>query len=492
MPIWLSTDSSIFVTMPTVIITRTGLERNTSSIKECTMNKEFFENVFEERKEAFIEGWKQFLRFPSISAEAAHADDCRNCAGWLVSEMERIGFKSRLLETSSLPVVYGEFQGRKKGPQILFYGHYDVQPVDPLDLWHSQPFEPELRGPRMYARGAQDNKGQVFYFLKALEVLIAEGRLECPVKVFLEGEEESGGQGIMGALPTWGELIKGDVLMVCDTGIPHAQVPAITLGLRGVLHLMLRLSGPKSDLHSGMHGGAVKNPASEMARMVASLHKSDGSIAVAGYYDDLLPVDELDLKLAMAEAFDEKQYEESTGVKATGGEQGRSCIERRGFRPTIEVNGIHSGYEGPGNKTIIPAIAEAKISSRLAAGQDPARCLEMIKTHFRAQAPAEFKLEFPEEGVGGPALRISASSRAVEQAREVLRELYGERISHVWEGASIPIVSTFAELSGAEPLLVGFGLDLDSIHAPNESFSLEQFKQGFLYSCLYLSRACRA
>lgn len=451
------------------------------------MNIDELASFFDQHQLQFLEEWKDFLRFKSISAAPEFEEDCLGCARWLCNKLGGMGFEAKLLETSSKPVVYAEYKGEAAYPSVVYYGHYDVQPVDPIELWDSPPFEPQVREGKMFARGAQDNKGQTFYVIKALEALIKKNQLRSTVRLFIEGEEETGSYGISECLPSWREKLKSDVLMVCDTGMMHADVPSITMGLRGIIFLTLTLSGPRTDLHSGVHGGVAPNPATALAALIASLHNENGQIAVAGYYEGLEPVSEEDKILANQQPLSLEDYQKLVGVPAVGGESGLSPWERRGFRPTIEINGMRSGYDGPGNKTIIPAIATAKISSRLVAGQNPANCLKLLSDHLHKHAPAGLKLEISETGVGGRAVKASAASKYVQLAADLLKKLGSGQISYNWEGASIPIVANLVEYSGAEPVMVGFGLEADNIHAPNESFGVDRLRQGFIYAGMFLS-----
>lgn len=438
-------------------------------------------STFAANRDRYIAEWKELVSFPSISADPAHEADCVRCAEWISANLKRIGFESRLLPTSTKPVVYAARSGKAGRPVVLFYGHYDVQPIDPLDEWTSPPFAPEIRDGRLYGRGAQDNKGQLLYALKAMEALIRENALDVTVRIIIEGEEECGGHGISEVLARHADLFKADVLMITDTGTVDSGDPTITMSLRGVVHLTVRLSGPLHDLHSGVHGGVAPNPALHIARLMATLHNPDGSIAVAGFADSLVPPTELERTLLQTAPFDEARYRAQTGVAPVGGEQRFSPAERLGFRPTIEINGIHSGYGGSGIKTIIPASAEAKITSRLVAGQDPRHCLDCLVKHLEAHAPQGLRLDITERGVSGPGLKLNPESPLVAKAGRVLREVTGKKAVFRWEGASIPVVSELSHASGAEPLLIGFGGEADRIHAPNESFSLEQFRLGYLY-----------
>jgi acetylornithine deacetylase/succinyl-diaminopimelate desuccinylase-like protein len=441
--------------------------------------------IFSENKDRFVEEWKKFLSFPSIGTDPLYDFECQKCAEWLVDSFSSMGLKSRLLQTSGKPVVYAEYLAGK-GPTVSFYGHYDVQPADPLDKWQIPPFAPEVRNGRMFARGAQDNKGQVFYFIKALETLLKRNELNLNLKIFIEGEEESGSKGIMAALPEWKELLKSDVLLVCDTGCIVRGLPTITMGLRGVAHLTVKISGPNYDLHSGVHGGLVRNPAMALARLLSTLHNPDGSIAVEGFYDDVPQPSKKDRELANEFPITEEMYKSQVGMLPRGGEVGYTAAERRGFRPTIELNGIHSGYGGPGSKTIIPSEAMAKLSARFVAGQDIALRLRSIVDHLRRHVPDDLCLEIPEMEEGGPGISLSSESDLVKTAASVLEKVFQKKPVFNWEGASIPVVAGLSEAAGAEPLLIGFGLEEDNIHAPNESFGLDQFEWGFLYVCTML------
>jgi len=448
-----------------------------------------FQGRFEEQCDRYTEEWREFLAFPSISADPAHAADCLACAQWLAEHLRTMGMQAELLETPAKPVVYAERQGNPDAPTVLLYGHYDVQPVDPLEAWETPPFEPTLTDDgRMVARGAVDNKGQILYALKAVETLIKGDRPAPTIKIVIEGEEECGSEGISAALPAWRDKLQADILVVTDTSMAPSGVPAVIMGLRGVVHLTASLSGPQHDLHSGVHGGVAPNPAAAMARMVASLHGPDGSVAVEGFYDGVEPPSDRERSLAAESATDPADYQADTGVAPVGGEQAYTAAERAGFRPTVEVNGIHSGYGGAGMKTIIPAEATAKITARLVPGQDPAACLDAIIRHLEKHTPPGLQLDVPEKGVGGPGLRLDVDCHLAETARNVLDEVSGKSTVFMWEGASIPIVAELAKISGARPLLAGFGLEEDRVHAPNESFALDRFRLGYLYVATFLER----
>jgi acetylornithine deacetylase/succinyl-diaminopimelate desuccinylase-like protein len=445
-----------------------------------------YRRKFAENKQLFFDQWSEFLRFKSISADSAFAVDCEACCDWLARHVSALGFSVEILRGTGKPILFAQRAGDQSKRRVLFYGHYDVQPVDPVELWQTPPFQPEVRAGRMYGRGAQDNKGQLFYVLKAIETLVKENTLECPINLLIEGEEEVGSKMIAELLPKLKNSLKADVLMVCDTGTLDPSLATITMGLRGIVSCEIKLSGPKYDLHSGVHGGLIRNPATEIARLVASLHNQDGSIAVKDYYTQVATLDEQDRVLANQAPYELERYEQTVGIKPIGGESGYSVAERRGFRPTIEINGIHGGYGGEGGKTIIPSSATVKISSRLVKGQDPAWCIDAIIEHLHQRAPQEMQFTVVSRDIGGPAISLSSKTELVAIARQVLDQVSDGKTIFIWEGASIPIVAELAHSVGAEPLLVGFGLEEDCIHAPNESFSLQQFEKGFLYSALLL------
>lgn len=452
------------------------------------MTRQELEQRFEDQWDRMLDEWKALLRFPTVSIDPDRTADCADCAKWLAAKLTTMGFAARLAETVSHPVVLAERRGRPGAPTVLFYGHYDVQPVDPLDLWTTPPFEPTLRQGRLYARGAQDNKGQMFAVLQAIETLVAANQLEAGIKILLEGDEETGAMPILPVLARERAALKADIVLVADTGTISSGAPTLTMGLRGIVHLTALLSGPNRDLHSGVHGGRVPNPADAMARLLASLHDAAGRVAVPGFYDGVaLPTPE-ERALANATPLDPVWFEGATGVPPVGGEQDYTPIERTAFRPAIDVNGMHSGYGGSGSKTIIPAVAQAKISARLVPGQEPDRILDGIAAHLGRLVPRGLKLAITERGIGGPAMRVDVNSPALRLARAALTELSDQPVAFLWEGASVPILSHLPAAVGGAPILVGFGGEADCIHAPNESFSIEQFRRDYLFAGLFLSR----
>ncbi len=450
------------------------------------MNKTTLESHFADNQSRILNEWKTFLKFPSISADPLYNGNCRDCAEWLVEHLQKIGFTAQLLETSTKPAVYAERPGQTDKPTVLFYGHYDVQPIDPENAWETPPFAPTLRNGRLYARGAQDNKGQVFYTLKALETLIQHNALDSTVKIIIEGEEEYGSAGMHECMTSWKERLQADILMVHDTGTVRAGNPTIVMGLRGIDHLTVELEGPDHDLHSGLHGGIAPNPAQGISELLNSLFHADGRVAVKGFHDGVVAPTTDELERAAATPFDADEYKQLVGTTPEGGQDGVSPTERVGFLPSLDINGVHSGYGGAGMKTVIPSRAIAKLSARLVPNQNPEAILEAITTHLYRHTPKGMRLTISDQGIGGPGFRLAPDSPLVQKAQAALETLDSGPIAFLWEGASIPIVTGLSQVSGAEPLLVGFGHEEDHIHAPNESFSIDQFKSGYLYAALML------
>lgn len=459
------------------------------------MNTSFLdalEQIYLRDSVRWIEEWKALLRFASISTDPSFRREVESCAHWLRQHLSHLGFRTELLETPGAPAVWAEREGPLHRPVVLVYGHYDVQPVDPIEAWETPPFEPSLREGRLYARGAEDNKGQFFYVLKAIEALDRLSRLRIPLKILVDGEEESGSGGLLASLGLWEDQLRADVLLVTDAGTDPSGAPTLTMGLRGICGLTFRLRGASRDLHSGGHGGAAPNPAEGLARLIASLHHPDGRVAVRGFYDSVRDPTEEERCLANSPPLDEEDYRRLTGVAPVAGEPGFTIRERIGLRPALDLNGLHAGYAGPGMKTIIPACAEAKLTARLVPNQEPRALLDAIVEHLRLHTPRGLTIEILEEHVGGAALRLDPSSPRQQRAAAALRSVTGQDVVFRWEGGSIPVVGALSRVSGAEPILAGFGREEDRVHAPNESFSLEQFRRGFLYVALLLADLSQA
>jgi acetylornithine deacetylase/succinyl-diaminopimelate desuccinylase-like protein len=381
------------------------------------------------------------------------------------------------METSGFPVVYGRKDVDPKLPTVLVYGHYDVQPVEPLELWESPPFEPEVRDGKIFARGADDDKGQLYMQIKAFELMIKNGSLDCNVKFMIEGEEEIGSPSLKEFCRKNLELLKADVILISDTTMIAQDIPSITVGLRGLSYLEVEVTGPNRDLHSGLYGGAVGNPANILAEMIASLTDNHNRITIPGFYEDVLEVSEAE-RAEMARApFDEEAYKKTLGIDAVIGEMGYSTPERTGIRPSLDVNGIWAGHTGEGAKTVLPSKAHAKISMRLVPNQDSRKIDELFINHFKSIAPEGVRVGVKSlhggQGyvtpVGFPAYR--AAERAIEKG-------FGKKPVPVRSGGSIPIVADFEEVLGIKSILMGFGLDSDAIHSPNENYPLFNFYKG--------------
>lgn len=434
------------------------------------------------RKEYF-----ELLRFRSIGAEPDALRACADCALWWKKWLSNLEFTAELVlppiknGVAAPPIVWAERKGTEGAPTLLFYGHYDVQPADPLDAWETPPFEPTEKEGRIYCRGAQDDKGQSFAFMCGVrDFLNAPRKANRPVptlKVVLEGQEESGSAALSALAPDLRRRLAADILLVCDTNAAAGLRPAIVAGLRGVCHFTVRLTGPARDLHSGEYGGIAPNPAQGIAALVASLHNPDGSIAVKGFMDGIIPPTAEEFAAAEAGMPDAATFAAEIGCPPEGGAEGHSLAARNAFEPTIEVNGIHSGYAGAGSKTIIPSGAFAKISMRLVPGQTPRRAFDAVKTHLEARVPRGLTLAFEEWSPGAGGFRLPLASPVFRLAQQVLEEMDPRGPVFQWEGASIPVISLLREVSGAAPLIVGWGQPGDRIHAPNESYGWDQFAQ---------------
>jgi acetylornithine deacetylase/succinyl-diaminopimelate desuccinylase-like protein len=446
------------------------------------------EEYYDERYEYILEDLKQFLSYKSISTDNAYTHECRTCANWVKGWLERIGLKSSIVETEGHPVVFAERSGDASLPTLLFYGHYDVQPVDPLHLWESDPFKPEIKDGRLFARGAADNKGQISFFIAAIEYLLHKCDLKMPLKILIEGEEEMSSPHLGKILQTLKDKLQSDILLVCDTGTADKDLGTVTMGLRGILHLEARLQGAPKDLHSGVHGGMALNPAVEMSKLIATLFDEQGRIAIEGYYDDIIKFPKEDLEAAAMYPITVEWYKQVVGVMPAGGEAELSLTQRSGFRPTIEVNGLFSGYTGEGFKTIIPSYAQVKLSSRIVKGQDPEKCIEQIKAHLIKHANKNLTLEIFNEEYGQSALYMSSNEPLAGTARSELEKICSKGALYMWLGASVPILVDLEFYSGAKPILVGFSVEQDNLHAPNESFMLEQHKKGFLFVTQFLRK----
>ena len=422
------------------------------------------------------------LRIQSISTDPAFKTHCRAAADHVATDLASIGFKTEVRPTQGHPIVVGKAPNGS-GPRVLFYGHYDVQPVDPLDLWHSPPFEPRIDtlpdGRKIIvARGACDDKGQAMTFVEACRAFKAvSGKLPLPITMMIEGEEECGSQHLFGFVKDNAKEFKLDLALVCDTGMWNAQTPSITTSLRGLVYEEVKLTCADRDLHSGLFGGAARNPIHVLTGILAALHDKDGRVAIPGFYKGVqeLPADiKRDLKgLKMTP----KQFLGQVGLKLPAGEKNRMLIELISTRPTAEVNGIVGGYTGEGAKTVIPAQATAKVSFRLVGAQDPKKIRDAFRKFVRARLPADCKVEFANHACS-PAMQVDYKNAALGKARAALAEEWGKKAVTVGAGGSIPIVGDFKSVLGMDTLMVGFALDDDRVHSPNEKFDLKCFHKG--------------
>ena len=429
-----------------------------------------------------LKEYMDLLRYESVGADPSHLRDCVSCASWLREWLGALDFKAELIYPKQdkdamlpPPVLFAERPGSEEAATVLVYGHYDVQPADPLAEWKTPPFEPTVVDGRVYCRGANDDKGQMFALLCGMrDYLAAEGR-KLNIKIVLDGQEESGSGALTALAPDLRRRLAADVLLVCDTSAAADLRPAIVAGLRGVAHFTLRVTGPNRDLHSGEYGGISPNPAQGLAELLASLHHPDGSIAVAGFRDGIEPPSHDELAAAEAGTPSEEDFAADIGCDPAGGQMGKTIAQRNSFEPTIEVNGIHTGYGGPGSKTVIPSEAIAKISMRLVPGQSPRGAFAAVRTHLDDRCPKGMKISFEEVNHGTPAFRLPLASPVFRLAADVLAEMDERGALFQWDGASIPVLSVLREASGAAPLIVGWGQAEDRLHSPNESYSIAQF-----------------
>ena len=432
-------------------------------------------------KETYLEELKDYIRIPSISTDPDHKDDVRRAAEFLQAKMAAAGLTAELIETAGHPLVYGEWTGAPAGaPTVLFYGHYDVQPVDPVDLWRHPPFEPTVEGDKLVARGATDDKGQSYTHVKAVEAMLAErGALPVNVKFIVEGEEEAGGQAIEEYVRRdGGKRLACDCVVVSDTSLYAPGQPSLIYGLKGLAYMEIKVTGPNRDLHSGTFGGAVTNPLNALAQIVARLRDpQSGRILIPGFYDDVRPLADWERSEWGKLPFDEGEYREELGVDALFGEEGYTTRERTWGRPTCDVNGIFGGYMGKGAKTVLPSWGGAKVSMRLVPDQEPQKIAKLFEDYVREIAPAGVTVEVSYLHGADPVV-VEAQGPIVDAALEAMADVWGARPVRIREGGSIPIVSTFAQVLGVPVLLLGFGLHDDGLHSPNEKFNISHFYNG--------------
>jgi acetylornithine deacetylase/succinyl-diaminopimelate desuccinylase-like protein len=432
----------------------------------------------DQHQDGFIDHLKGVLRIPSVSTDPAHREDCARCAEHLARELKRVGMtRAEVIPTGGHPVVYAEWLEAPGKPTVLVYGHYDVQPPDPLELWKTPPFEPVLRDGKLFARGSIDDKGQVYMHLNAIEAhMSVHGKLPVNLKMVIEGEEESGSDSLEGFLTQHRAKLDADVIVVSDTAMLGPDQPALTYALRGILYTQINVTGPSHDLHSGHFGGAVANPANALGAIIAALKDGDGRITVPGFYDRVRPLSATEREQLRQLPFDEAAYLAESGAPAAG-EKGYSTIERISARPTLDVNGIWGGYIGPGAKTVLPSKASAKVSMRLVADQDPVDLFPRFEAYVKRLAPPGVTVQVDNLHGALPFL-TSPDHPMLERARRALDRAWSKPAAMIREGGSIPVMATFQKTHGLPCILMGFGLDDDNVHAPNEKVSLSSYFGG--------------
>ena len=432
----------------------------------------------EQNKDRFLAELFEWLRIPSISADSRHKNDVRKAAEFLRERLVDAGVdKVEICETKGHPIVYAERIIDPSKPTVLVYGHYDVQPADPLNLWHSPPFEPVIKDGKIYARGACDDKGQVYMHVKAFETMTKLNLLSCNVKFMVEGEEEVGSDNLGVFVKENKSKLKADIILISDTALISLEHPSITTGLRGLSYMEVEVTGPNRDLHSGVYGGAVANPINILCSMIASLHDENGRVTIPGFYDRVAELKEADRVALNKAPFNLTSYKQELGIEDIKGERGFTTLERTGVRPTLDVNGIWGGYTGEGAKTVLPSKASAKISMRLVPNQRSAEITELFTKHFESIAPKYVKVKVKAHHGGEPAVTETGSA-SYKAASKAFEEVFGKTPIPTRDGGSIPIVALFKNELGLDTVLMGFGFDSDAIHSPNEHYGIRNFVLG--------------
>jgi acetylornithine deacetylase/succinyl-diaminopimelate desuccinylase-like protein len=433
----------------------------------------------------FLAEFCEYLRFPSVSAQSAHTPDVLACANWLVAHCKKIGLDATLCPTRGHPIVVAKTPRTKSKtarPHFMVYGHYDVQPPEPLELWQSPAFEPRIVGREIFARGSTDNKGQNFAHLKAVEAYLQTGTpLPCDLTFVLEGEEEVGSESLSSFLVKNRRELDCEAVVISDTGMPSLKHPALTYALRGIIAFEITLHGPARDLHSGVFGGAVENPAMALANLLAQIRDKNGRIKIPGFYDGIVPLSKFERAQAARYPLKDAQLKKLLGSPQLFGERGFTATEQRSARPTFEINGLTSGYQGEGSKTIVPAWARAKITCRLVPDQDPEYIRKIVCAYLKKICPPTVRLEIS-AGHGAEAYLVSPTGKQAQAALRALKKSFGHEPILMREGGSIPIVNQFKKILGADSLLLGLGLPDDNAHSPNEKFHLDCFEKGQLMS----------
>ena len=431
-----------------------------------------------DNKQRFLDELFELLRYPSVSADPKYKNDVLKTADYVADKFKEAGAdKVEICQTAGYPIVYGEKIIDPSKPTVLVYGHYDVQPADPLELWKTPPFEPTVRDGKIYARGACDDKGQFYMHVKAFELMMKTNSLPCNIKFMIEGEEEVGSNNLAIFVKENKDRLKADVVLISDTSMISLEHPSLETGLRGLSYLEVEVTGPNRDLHSGVYGGAVANPATILAKLIASMHDENNHIQIPGFYDDVLALSESEREELNKAPYDEAEYKEDLGVEELWGEKGYTTLERTGTRPTLEVNGIWGGYIGEGAKTVLPSKANAKISMRLVPNQQSDKITKLFTEHFEKIAPKYVKVKVTAHHGGEPVV-TPTDSIAYKAAQKAIAESFGKDPIPTRGGGSIPIVALFEKELGIKTVLMGFGLDSDNLHSPNEKYDIANFYKG--------------
>ncbi len=442
------------------------------------------QSYIKKNKKRFLNELIDFLKIPSISADPKYKKDVKKAAQFLKKRMDEAGLdKTKIYPTKGHPIVYGEKIIDSKLPTVLVYGHYDVQPPDPLELWDSPPFDPVIKKTKIhpqgaiYARGSCDDKGQLYMHVKAYEAMSKNGGVPCNVKFMIEGEEEVGSDNLEIFCKKYQKMLSSDVVLISDTSVINNNTPSITVGLRGLSYVEVEVIGPNKDLHSGVYGGGVTNPINALSKMIASMHDLNGHITIPGFYNDVVELSSKERAFVNKAPFDEKAYKKGLGIKNINGERGYSTLERTSTRPTLDVNGIWGGYIGEGAKTVLPSKAFAKISMRLVPNQHPDKITKLFTNHFKKIAPPGVEVIVRPHHGGFPAV-TPTNTIEYKAAAKAMKETYGKAPLPVRGGGSIPIVAMFEKVFGVKSVLMGFGLDSDDIHSPNEHYGLFNYYKG--------------
>lgn len=438
-------------------------------------------------KQNYIEELKEFLRIPSISTLVENKDDVARCAQFVADNLKKIGLsRVEIFKTEGHPIVYGEWLGAPGKPTVLIYGHYDVQPVDPVELWNSPPFEPTLKNGKIFARGATDDKGQVFMHFKSVEAYFKnEGSLPLNVKFIIEGEEEVGSESLNIFLKSNSDLLKCDAVLISDSSLYDVGIPTLTYGLRGISYLEVEVVGPNRDLHSGSFGGAVANPINKMAQLLSKLQNKNGKVTIPGFYDDVIKLTKKEKENFKALKFSDKKFAKELGVDELNGEKGFSTLERLWVRPTLDCNGITGGFTSKGAKTVLPSKVTAKISMRLVPNQDPNKIAKLFERYVKKIAPKSVKIKVTNLHGGYPSL-TNMDNPANIAASKAMSKAFGKKTVFMREGGSIPIVTEFSKKLKAPVVLMGLGLNTENLHSPNEHFDLNHFELGIISSAYFM------